>query len=298
MRGNLVFASWGWVAAIGTSGFLAAVADADLYVQGVGDDHVLAELHNRFYTGADRDFIADHLDLTGIGRAQNGAWATLISDQYFLTAAHFHPKAGQTITFTNDQTSPNTSYSYVVDDWQKLTTYDGRPSDVMIGRLTEPVREDDGLATYHLMTGDEASLTGLEVYMYGKSHRVGTNEIEHFSNHFYYDSHDNSFKTRALWLDFDATGGTGISEAYLKTGDSGAPVFVEVNGEVRLVGLNLANSTGSLDPWNGASSIASSLSFYSDQILASIPPAVTTPEPASLMLLASGAGLMLLRRRI
>jgi len=295
MRGRLVTASIGIGMAAMMSG---AEVQADLYVQGVGDDHTLAEQVNRFYTVQDRDFVAEHLDLSGIGKSSNGRWVTMISDRYFVSAYHYYPSAGRTVTFHTGNAG-SAAVTATVDDWVLVTSDDaGTPSDVMVGRLTEPLSATSGITHYPIMdVANESEIEDLPVYIYGKDHRVGTNTIDFFSTAYYTRSDGSSVKTRGFWMDYDGVGGTGATEGYVMPGDSGGPVFTEVGGKVQLLGINLKNSTGSFDPFNGAYSTASYLGAYADQVYAYVPPAVSTPEPASLCIMGLGALLVGWRNR-
>ena len=84
----------------------ASLTFADIYLQGVGDDHARSFKHDRFYDGADRAFVAEDLGLSGVGHGHG--WATMISPQYFLSANHLHPRPGTQVTFW--ETNSNADY--------------------------------------------------------------------------------------------------------------------------------------------------------------------------------------------
>ena len=68
---------------------VGALGRADLQVETLQPNR-----QDRFYVGADRTF-SDKLS-TGAasGRQENGTWATMISPDYFVSAAHYHPSNG------------------------------------------------------------------------------------------------------------------------------------------------------------------------------------------------------------
>ena len=61
----------------------------------------------RFYVGADRNFLAEGFDLSGVatdfdevdGRATGGPCATMISPSYFVTSAHYGVGPGTPLVF-------------------------------------------------------------------------------------------------------------------------------------------------------------------------------------------------------
>lgn len=56
----------------------------------------------------DPSFVAAAYDWSGVGRAASGAWATLLTPNVFLSATHFRPAIGSTVTFYpgNDPSAP------------------------------------------------------------------------------------------------------------------------------------------------------------------------------------------------
>ncbi len=73
-----------------------APSHADLTVRGYSP-----LLHDRFNNHS--SFIGSGIDWSGVGRSSGGRWATMISDTYFLSAAHFPPGVGDTLTFTDER---------------------------------------------------------------------------------------------------------------------------------------------------------------------------------------------------
>lgn len=83
--------------------------------------------HLRFYEGPDRDFVGEGVDLSGVGRGDDGdgtfsKWATMVSGRGFVTANHFFPANGTSIRFwtgtgTNEfETATVQTSAALVDD--------------------------------------------------------------------------------------------------------------------------------------------------------------------------------------
>jgi len=103
--------------------------------------------------------------------------------------------------------------------------------------------------------------------------------------------------TSALKMDFDRYGDQGDDEMQLVDGDSGGGLFYYNGTDWELTGMLMARGIRPGQPTDSAVygnySYAADLSVYYDQIGGII----TTPEPASAMLLLSGGMLILFRRR-
>jgi hypothetical protein len=83
------------------------------------------------------DFIAKDFNLSGVAISSDGRWATLIAPNVFLTAHHFPPAVGQTITFyaTNDPAGPSVTRT-VAALRQRIGS-----SDLYLCTLASPVPE-------------------------------------------------------------------------------------------------------------------------------------------------------------
>ncbi len=266
------------------------------YLQGVGGDHALSSTHDRFYSYADKDFHAEAYDFSGVGRG--GAWLTMISPRYFVSAAHADPAYGATATFYEDNTTSSGRHQYTVDSWGFQTKYEvgGLYSDLWLGRLTEDIPEADNIAYYPVLDLDsESDYIGREIYAYGTPNRVGRNNLD-----WIYDSSSSGKEGRTMAFDFDATEGSGMgeSECYMMTGDSGGPSFIVWNGELALVGIHWWNNGST--PYNGARSGDSFVPYYIDQLNANMAfgqSVTTVPEPACMTLLVLGGLMTIVRRR-
>ncbi len=256
---------------------------ADSYLQGIGGDHARSFSHDRFYAGADKAFIGDAFDWSGVGQASSGTWVTMISPTYFVSANHYHPGAGNTVTFYEANSLSGPSHTYTVDNWGFRTSYDGSGapglgSDLWLGKLTQPLAAADNIATYPVLDfpGD-ADYLGREIHAYGLPNRVGRNHIDSIEDNYEID------KTRVFYFGYNATGGTGEDEIYMMPGDSGGPTFGLWNGALALLGIHYTNDTGGAPPYDGARSGDSFVPFYVDQLDAHMGGESVTlvPEPAA-----------------
>lgn len=115
-----------------------------LRVMGMEIDGYSPDKHDRY--ASDDSFIAASSDLSGVAISSDGRWATLIAPNVFITAAHFPPAAGQTVTFYSTHDPAGASVTRTVGSVrQKIGT-----SDLFVGTLTEPVPE--GFRTYSRVT--------------------------------------------------------------------------------------------------------------------------------------------------
>ncbi len=238
-------------------------------------------------------------DLSGVGWRDNDSRfaITLISPEHFLTAAHVAPSAGSTVSFLG---ADGIKRTYTVSSSTTLT-YQGRDSDLSIGRLTQVV-DTNHITSYNgIFLGNiSADYEGLPVTFYGKNGRVGTNMIEAvFETSLlpFGAGNDNLVDSVLAAADFDDTTG----EAQGEVGDSGSPTFVRLEGgQLALFGVHSAIGTSngvqytydSLPVFTAYGQINSALqadgysgwSLFGD----TLPLPGIIPEPASTATLAGG----------
>jgi hypothetical protein len=262
----------------------AAFCRADLLVQTLQPNR-----QDRFYVGPDKDFVGQPFDWSGVGQAGNGTWATMISPDYFVSAAHYHPGAGDVLTFYEGNDPSGPSHQYTVSSWSYQTNYGGVGSDLWVGRLTTPIPSSAHVTYYPILgLASNDDYVGRMIYVNGKPNRVGRNIIDRITTAQEPDPPASPYKyTVAMEFDYSTTSGLGADECYLIGGDSGGPSFSAVGGQLALVGIHYYNAgtPGPLDlgPISGDSFVP----YYIDQLNANMGGEHVTvvPEPTTIVLL-------------
>jgi hypothetical protein len=294
---------------------LAGTAPGDTFLQGLGGSNGLQNEWNqgpsarndRFYSGADKAFIGQPYDWSGVGHSSNGTWATMISPTYFVSAWHFHPAAGDTITFYTGNSFSSTNYSYTVGTFGYQTSAAGlggsfSGSDLWLGQLTTPVATS--IAKYPVeVLPNTADYIGQTIWTYGYPYRVGKNNIDSIS---VLDGVYMPETTQVMYFNYNATGGQGFDECYLEGGDSGGPAFTAVDGSLALLGTGFVNGSDlGLGPtvFDGAPSGDAFVPYYVSQLNAHMTDGeqvrVVVPEPGTLLLLGvAAAALVCCKRRV
>jgi hypothetical protein len=274
---------------------MQAICVADLQVQ-----EYQANRQDRFYVGADKDFVGAGFDFSGVGQVGGGTWATMISPTYFLTATHWHPGAGNVITFHEDNKPDGLTHQYTVDNWSFQTSYGSVGSDLWLGRLTAPIPDEANIAYYPVLSlPAQSDYIGQMIYVNGKPNRVGRNNIDSFRIASEPEEGTAYKSTFSMEYDYNTATGLGADECYLIGGDSGGPSFVDVDGQLALVGIHYYNmGTPDVMDW-GMISGDSFVPYYIDQLNANMgaDSVTTVPEPATMSLLALGGFAILGRRR-
>ncbi len=250
----------------------------------------------------DSSFIASQFDLSGV--AHNGRWATMISENVYITANHFSPGVGSSMTFYagNDPSGFSVTRE-ITSNRQRIGD-----TDIFVGTLDAALPSSFtfyNFATETINTGpgggpnsfQNSPYANAEAYAFGRSPTsfpasqnmaVGRNVLDNFASRTAAGATGASIEAT-----FDGPDGVEF-EAMLETGDSGAPLFVE-NGEggLTIVGVNWFVGTSGADEIFGAAYLGN----YSDDIQAFID-ANVIPEPATVLLLLSAlSGLVAVRRR-
>jgi hypothetical protein len=269
-----------------------------------------AAVNDRFED--DPSFIFADFDVTGVARSNDGKWATLVSDNVFLSANHLHPGIGSTVTFFTSNDPAGTSVARTVVSGQRLVA----GSDLWVGVLDSPVTE--AINAYPYLTLDLANaaafgtspLFGATGVMTGKNPggdgsitdiAFGQNRLDLAA-----DSVEVAGSTDfALVADDDGNAGLS-SEAYLLGGDSGAPLFVilsdGVNSQLALAGINWFNGQATFG--EGSETFEVPISGFSyvgnyDAELAAYISLHAVPEPATMALCTGllALGFIRFRRR-
>ncbi len=279
-------------------------------------EHVRADIVIADYTAAENDrfavdglgnpfpsFIAANFNLSGIGQTNSGRWATAISRNVVITAFHFAPGIGSTINFYSNN-NPNTA---PVTSTLASGTRVGS-TDLYLGVLSQPLPSSISSFAFvqQSLVGpgpvgntstivSAGSLQGLNTYMFGRSpgvyaasqdQAVGRNLITGYSENVRFNGTDND---SIMMIDdnFPTQSPDFVQhEAYFQGGDSGGPTFVEINGELVLLGTNafIFNGTDSQNiPFRGSgvNYTGNQAAFINNFIAIS-----AVPEPSSLLLIA------------
>ncbi len=264
-------------------------------------DDYTAQTNDRFTN--DASFIAAGFDLSGVGQASNGRWATAISRNVIISANHFRPTG--TITFFETNDPDGNSVTRTLVSGIKIPNTDlflGVLDSFLPGSIahysfaTEPLSGPNGtLVAAGTYQDRNAYLFGRspETQAANRDQAVGRNRISgYLENVDFAGNSDND----ALLLFYDSPGDSNYVdfETYLQSGDSGAPLFVEIDGEFRLLGTNaFINNGGINNPpvFSGINYTGNQTAFINDFITQSI------PEPNALALLIAAGVLVLNRRR-
>lgn len=295
------------------AGLLIAPAWGALQLQSYDDAR-----NDRFYAGNDKDFTGQGYDFSGVGNvaglAGNGAWAAMISPSFFVSAAHYHPGNGASVTFFENNDPSGPSHTYTVQSGVGMTidgTQVGLPSDLWLGKLTAPVNPADNIDAFPILQlPNQSDYLGQTIFVYGVPHRVGRNQITAIGNVSEPDINNPTKITRAMVYEYNDPPPLliGGDEAYLHGGDSGGPSFISIGGQLALVGTHYFNSDQThTDPpavdedYSGDSFIPYYISQLNARMLQLDPNTteqvtVVVPEPAGIVLIGL-AGLLLGRRR-
>ncbi len=234
----------------------------------------------------DAQFIMNQYDLSGVAIANNGRFVTMVSNNVFISAHHFYPANGSSVTFyaTNDPSGG--SAVRTVQSSQRIGT-----TDIRIGILSAPL--SSAYQTYNFSTEDITSFsTGpnaftrsdiylKNAYILGRSPSafatsqdlaVGRNVIDNFGNATVSGTTD-----LAAISTVNNNGDTNYvtHEAQLTVGDSSAPMFIDDgNGELTMVGTNWFIGNDGNNDINGQSYLGNYDTEIQNYIVAN-----TVPEP-------------------
>jgi hypothetical protein len=243
-----------WLWAILLCLAIDAPAMGDMVIQGYEP-----RLHDRYYVGDDRAFVGQQFDWSGVGRGQptpnplyenHRPWATMISDMYFVSAGHWHPMWGTTVTFHMDNNPNGPIVLGTVDTYGYLIrTPDGAGwTDLWIGKFVSPI--PDTIARYPALNLP-SSYIGLTLYASGKPDVVGRNIIA--------DVYTGT-KGPLLRMNYEIPG-LGDDECFVQPGDSGGCSFVAVGNQLAVVGGHYFYSPSPIDgeSWSADTFVPGSL---------------------------------------
>jgi hypothetical protein len=263
------------------------------------------------------DRFANHVDFIGGGQSWSGVaitdtiserWLTMISPNVFLSANHYHPATGASVTLYASNDPAGAAVTRTVSGGQRVGS-----SDLWIGSLDAPV----GVGYTYYEYATEPITSGAEfgssvysndvAYLVGRSPSgrpasqdmtVGRNLLDVW----FVDVTAGGATDDALGATRDSSGDPDyqLYESYLQGGDSGGPLFVEDSGApggLRLIGINWFIAADNAEPPNSYSGF-SYVGNYADDIqtylaVTSVPEPRATALAVGLMILGYG----LVRRR-
>lgn len=249
-------------------------------------DNFSSATNDRFAN--DDAFIASDYDLSGIALTDSGRWVTMLSENVFITAMHYTPSAGDSVTFyaSNDANGYSMTFS-ITNNFQQIGD-----TDLYLGTIDGGL--DDNFTFYDFATEDittgpsrddflSSEYNGANAFMFGRSETsystsqdiaVGMNKLDNFIE----DQTLSPSTGDTILSTVDTTTDRNYVdyEASLQTGDSGAPMMVDDgSGELTVVGINWFNGTLNGDDVNGYSYVGN----YDEDIQDFID-ANPVPEPA------------------
>jgi hypothetical protein len=269
----------------------------------------LATEQNRFDSGfpsnpvpnASSNFLLDGYDLSGIGWDTNTTQKgfVMISPIHFIAATHYAPNASNSITFNNRD---NQLVTIGVGSTEVMTNSDNSSnSDLTLGTLDREITASDKInffAVADLLT--EASYTGREILVYGRTPKVGRGTIGSFQD-FGADpitAGSGLNESRTYQFSYSDLAGGG-NDAYFEVGDSGSPSFTIIGGQLAITGTHSAL----VDTGTTKTNYDTFVPDYADELntaMASEGYQLTAvPEPAAygLLIAAFSAILVFWRRR-
>jgi hypothetical protein len=205
-------------------------ARATMYITGNGGlNDTDPQRYNRFYSGSDKEFIGQAYDWSGVGGGS--PWATMISPSFFISATHDHPGASSSVTFYSGNSTSDPSYTGIVGGGSQIGN-----SDVWLSWLTQPIPSSANIAKYPILVlPNDSAYVGKTIYTYGAPNLVGRNVISSVQ------TYSEAGETMSgMFFNYDLPG-VGADESYLMGGDSGAPSFAVVNGQLALLGEHFSN---------------------------------------------------------
>jgi hypothetical protein len=197
----------------------------------------------------DPSFIANSFDLSGVAIADDGRWVTMLSSNVFVTANHFVSPNTTSVTFYNSNDPSGASFTTTIQSSQQLGG-----TDIQLGVLSTAL--PTGYTAYDLFNypiPPNTSAVGLA--MFGRSPTVrpisqdmaiGQNVLDSFTANQTVDGNTGDAGSAT----FDSPGDLFYLayEAQLSSGDSGAPVMVNFNGALTMIGVNWYTGTTAGDP--------------------------------------------------
>ena len=262
-------------------------------------------------------FTAGAYDWSGVGRAADGKWVTMLSPTVFISATHFHPGLpgvgiGTTVSFLPGNNPGATVVNGTIAGGQQVGG-----TDLWIGYLASPLPgsiASYGLATIPLtgatyaaspVANQFAYLSGISptVAAYGASpltnQAIGTNRVEGFQAGLSLSGSTGDVLLFAQNLPGDPGFTLTSFETDINGGDSGSPLMTVSGGNLVVSGIAWASGTTDIDPGPATAIRNLSVYTYTGNYAATIQSYIAAhpvPEPSAAVLFA-GSFLLIGRRR-
>lgn len=221
-----------------------SVGRADILIDNFSND-----TNDRFTNSS--SFVGSTYNFSGVGR--NNRWATLISSNVALTANHF--AVGGTVDFFPGNNPNDAPVQLTVASTQQVGSTDLRavvfeehaPDSIQFYNFATEALSNTPASESNIPIGNAGSFQNLNAFMFGISptsrtdssidQAIGRNRITGYAENVIFGSNtDND----SIILEYDSPGDSAYTthEAQVRGGDSGAPLFVDSEGELLLLGIN------------------------------------------------------------
>lgn len=191
------------------------------------------------YDRGSENFVYSQYEWGGVGRTYSNRWLTMISPSYFVSCKHWFPLTQESVDFIVD----GKRQQYMVDSFKVvMMTPNSRgelfESDLMIGRLTE----ETDLPYYSIVDVPEDTA----VIALGTPDRAGSNEIDRIYT--YYRGYSSGGQIISTYTKVSSYTYNDLpGEFQFQPGDSGAPTFVDIDGELAVIGVHYWSTLGPVE---------------------------------------------------
>lgn len=268
-------------------------------------DNFSSETNDRFQDSDSPDqFFMNNFPLSGVGQDANGRWATLIGSNTIISANHFKPSG--TVSFYADNDPASTAIQFgITTDSQRIGN-----SDLWLARL-------DGKAPSNLQIYDIAtenitasnspvgranfSFRDEQVFMTGRSPSSFPNtQDQAYGTNLAFDYDERSITglgdVESIQMNYDTSPSETPYEGFFRSGDSGAPLFLDIgNNELQLLAVN--SFTTSDSDGNPVASYSSYVGNDSEEINNTIAAWAAVPEPSTVFLITVATLGLIARRK-
>ena len=262
------------------------IANADITIRDYSD-----ATNDRFTN--DPSFVMAGFDLSGIAQNETGRWATAISRNIVLSAAHYAP--GGILRFYPGNDLSISPYLRSIVSGTRVPGTDlwlgvldrPLPNDIThYPFATEPLSGPPPSPNVELTLAAAGVYQDANAYLLGRSPKsdtafhdqaVGRNRITGYVENVPFQTNNDA---DSLIFHFDSVASGVEFEAEFNVGDSGGPTFVEVDGTLVLLGSNSfvfdVNTISGLDTGSGVNYTGNQTAFINQYIADHAPATATT----------------------